>query len=281
MIETKRSIPSGKELDEETGLYYYGARYLDPKTSHWLSTDPAMGEYIPGAPVNDEIRKQNQNLPGMGGVFNIVNLHTYHYAGNNPVKYTDPTGMWILNSDESYTAEKGDTLWGLAEQITGEGQNWKNYGYTEEQAKKLKPGDVVNPLVFDSADDAAISWGNRYLELSRFVDCEFGSTIYEINTPDGSMKYSYTDINIGSAHKVFPFLYKDLAKIESYIHTHGEESGPGYDDENFSSVDIKIANSLKMNGYLVTPSGRIKKYCRYHDFYKDVIDIDPSRGPRR
>jgi hypothetical protein len=45
---------------------------------------------ITGAPVNDELRKQN--LPGMGGVFNIVNLHTYHYAGNNPVKYLDPDG---------------------------------------------------------------------------------------------------------------------------------------------------------------------------------------------
>jgi hypothetical protein len=28
----------------------------------------------------------------MGGVFNYVNLHVYHYAGNNPVKYVDPTG---------------------------------------------------------------------------------------------------------------------------------------------------------------------------------------------
>jgi len=24
---------TGKEMDEETGLYYYGARYLDPKYS--------------------------------------------------------------------------------------------------------------------------------------------------------------------------------------------------------------------------------------------------------
>jgi RHS repeat-associated protein len=87
---------TGKELDEETGLYYYGARYLNPQTSMWLSADPAMGEYIPRAPVDDEARKYNQNLPGMGGVFNYVNLHAYHYAGNNPVKYVDPTGMDIL-----------------------------------------------------------------------------------------------------------------------------------------------------------------------------------------
>jgi hypothetical protein len=51
-----------------------------------------MGEYIPAAPVNDETRRRNGNLPGMGGIYNYVNLHAYHYAGNNPVKYVDPDG---------------------------------------------------------------------------------------------------------------------------------------------------------------------------------------------
>ena len=97
---------TGKELDEETGLYYYGARYLDPKYSRWLSGDPALGEYIPQAPVNDEAKKHNENLPGMGGVYNTVNLHVYHYAGNNPVKYTDPNGKSldvVDNGNGTYT----------------------------------------------------------------------------------------------------------------------------------------------------------------------------------
>ncbi|WDI35242.1 hypothetical protein PVA45_05895 [Entomospira entomophila] len=36
----------------------------------------------------------------MGGVFNSRNLQTYHYAGNNPIKYVDPTGRDIEQDPE-------------------------------------------------------------------------------------------------------------------------------------------------------------------------------------
>ncbi len=66
-----------KELDEETGLYYYGARYYDPKVSLWLSVDPLAGEY-----------------PGMS---------PYNYTAGNPVVLVDPDGRsysptkWLKN----------------------------------------------------------------------------------------------------------------------------------------------------------------------------------------
>ena len=37
---------SAKEPDEETGLYYYGARYLDPTHAAWLSVDPMFEKYV-------------------------------------------------------------------------------------------------------------------------------------------------------------------------------------------------------------------------------------------
>ncbi len=59
---------NGKELDAETGNYYYGARYYDPRISVWLSVDP-LAEKAPG-------------------------WTPYRYGFNNPIKYTDPKGLF-------------------------------------------------------------------------------------------------------------------------------------------------------------------------------------------
>ena len=54
--------------------------------------------------IDDEAKKHNENLPGMGGVFNVVNLNVYHYGGNNPIKYTYPDGRDIILLNRSYGA---------------------------------------------------------------------------------------------------------------------------------------------------------------------------------
>jgi RHS repeat-associated protein len=72
---------TGKELDEETGLYYFGARYYDPRTSVWQSPDPILAKYLHGA---------------AGGLENPMNFALYSYGRNNPIAYKDPDGNIIF-----------------------------------------------------------------------------------------------------------------------------------------------------------------------------------------
>ncbi|UWP94031.1 RHS repeat-associated core domain-containing protein (plasmid) [Aliiroseovarius crassostreae] len=72
---------TGKELDEDVQLYYFGARYYDPRTSVWQSPDPVLAGYLGGTLA--------------GGVFAPRNLSLYSYAGGNPVRVTDPEGAFL------------------------------------------------------------------------------------------------------------------------------------------------------------------------------------------
>jgi RHS repeat-associated protein len=88
---------TGKELDDETGLYYYGARYYDPRTSVWVSADPILEKYLP---TGD--KEQDARLAGIGGVFNSLNIGLYTYAHLKPNKLLDPDGnsTWINENND-------------------------------------------------------------------------------------------------------------------------------------------------------------------------------------
>src|SRR5690606_20057620 len=65
---------NGKELDTETGLYYYGARYYDPRISNWLSVDP-IALWQPVQESEHYILGQHN-----GGYFNPKNMSVYGYT---------------------------------------------------------------------------------------------------------------------------------------------------------------------------------------------------------
>lgn len=79
---------NAKEFDEETGLYYYGARYYDPRLSLWISVDP-ISNYDP---LNSENYLDGEHN---GGIYNYANLNSYIYCYQNPIKLVDPNGKQV------------------------------------------------------------------------------------------------------------------------------------------------------------------------------------------
>lgn len=71
---------NAKGFDEETGMYYYGARYYDPRLSLWMSTDPMQEKYS--------------------------HINTYCYAFNNPLNFVDLHGM----EGVKYESDNGDKI---------------------------------------------------------------------------------------------------------------------------------------------------------------------------
>ena len=65
---------NGKELDEETGLYYYGARYLNPTSGMWLNVDPLFEKYVGMSPYNYCAGNPVKLVDMDGRAFNLSNL---------------------------------------------------------------------------------------------------------------------------------------------------------------------------------------------------------------
>jgi len=64
---------TGREYDEESGFYYYRARYYDPGTGRFTSIDPIRGCILPPQTINQ-----------------------YVYVMNNPTSFVDPDGRGFL-----------------------------------------------------------------------------------------------------------------------------------------------------------------------------------------
>lgn len=157
------------------------------------------------------------------------------------------------------------------------------------------PGDF-----FETEEEAALDFGFFYNDNSIRENREYASSIYRIITDSGEKGFSYTIANRGEAHKSVESKPLGGSFVVATVHTHGAYS-KGYNDNDFSGVyssrtgkeivplqsarkgDLGIANSKKLNIYLATPNGSLKKY----DYAKGKISVlskslpsdsnDPSR----
>jgi RHS repeat-associated protein len=83
-ISQKRYKYNGKERDNETGMYYYGARYYAAWICRFVSVDPLADEYLEWSP--------------------------YVYCADNPIKYIDPDGRLPFPTYYSYVLKFQSTL---------------------------------------------------------------------------------------------------------------------------------------------------------------------------
>ena len=142
---------SGKELDEDTGLYYFGARYYDPKWSVWLSVD-AMAEKSP-------------------------NAGPYNYCMGNPVNLVDPDGRDIIilshGHREKTSVDGGKTnghrhfVGHMAVLIGNEKTGWTYLSYdydkgTNKGRGKSGKNDVYTETKFKTLDDFKNSEHNTF-----------------------------------------------------------------------------------------------------------------------
>jgi RHS repeat-associated protein len=135
---------TGKEQDA-TKLYYYGARYYDPQTSVWLSTDEAFDRYLDGS-VNE-------------GIYNSLNFGLYTYGYQNPIRYIDSDGNCValaIASMESSGAGAAAGLQGnnangqvLASAISGVVDNIIDANKTAIAGASVLAGTVIHLIKGD------------------------------------------------------------------------------------------------------------------------------------
>lgn len=146
---------TGRELDSETGLYFYRARYYDPTTGRFLREDP-LG-------------------------LNSGQVNFYSYAGNQPVDYLDPYGLKCITKIMLVTAYSA----------TGPVKDWR---YVKTTGKGGGPGIVAvantNPQPYPMGSIVTVS-GNPNPFLSGGPTDPFNVPAYNGVVHDTGRGYNY------------------------------------------------------------------------------------------
>ncbi|KFF09179.1 SpvB/TcaC N-terminal domain-containing protein [Chryseobacterium luteum] len=142
---------NGKELDAETGYYYYGARYYNPRVSLWLNVDPLAEKY--------------------------PSLSPYIYVANNPINAIDPDGRDIIilsHGSRGKTSRDGGKTHGhrhivghMAVLIGNDKTGWRYMSYdydkgTNKGRGKSGKNDVYTEKVFKTLNEFKNSEHNTF-----------------------------------------------------------------------------------------------------------------------
>ena len=202
---------NGKELDEETGLYYYGARYYDPRLSLWLSTDPMELKY--------------------------PNISTYAYCANNPVIAFEPNGGAVVFINGFF-----------ANPIEGGSKNyWRDYDYDVDISwTNIRIHKKIN-YEFDIEVMKHLKDYNAFYSDGSLGGL---SNIRNNTSPTVRKEYGYA-IGYHDAKKIINSLKRDskgniVEHIKIITHSMGSAYGKGY-----SNGILQYATDNNINGVII------------------------------
>ncbi len=182
---------NGKELDKETGMSYYGARYYEPKTSVWISVDPLAEK----------------------------TMSSYGYCYNNPVNLIDPTGMSAEGIEPNRKAKENEIAFDPTDETTYRGNNdgtWTEA--TKLDDVKVNSSHQTNPFTpFDDTNNLltiAMNTSGALIPLSKYTEAlSNGKFIFNYNGVDKLWKMGYYG---GGNGKIASSLIES-AKIETQV----------------------------------------------------------------
>ena len=209
---------NGKELDEETGLYYYGARYMNPKTSLWYGVDPLAEKY--------------------------PNLSSYCYTHNNPVRYID------LDGKDSYYTDKGEYVF-----TNNKETNFiyvvSDYKHLKTSRNGMKVFALKNKVKLESADITAESYSRIFtnvLKRNGFDTKKLYNGKISVNkiielydSETRSVKQSAEQYNVSGDFLSYNPYYEDGVALAATTHINGRIE---------VCVNVYPAGSKEKNMYL-------------------------------
>ena len=202
---------NGKELDTETGLYYYGARYYNPSTALWLGVDPLASKY-----------------PGVS---------PYVYCMSNPVKYVDPDGraweypdgtpiekhdnikVYIFYDSEDFSSQT-QAMAERAEKIYGKGSvalsnantkdifisDWRDMASKEIKEVNINYHGNNQTLMIDSDNNEYITSTNNGLTNKSGTEA---TNVKDIPNPIGNISNAQLNLNTCKSNSTTQYEIKE------------------------------------------------------------------------
>ena len=225
---------NGKEFDEETGLYYYGARYMNPIASLWYGVDPLTETY--------------------------ENISPYIYCANSPIRYTDPKGMEV-EADElsmkniSYTLTKQEAKYVRFDKngVLDKKRLNKSKSTSENMTalKALANSEIVYSFQVADKDhnnvdyyDNSATGGNYYRGTTEMPNAESNpSPDDKVYILVGRALNEKQQVKT-TAHEAFghAYIYEKTRNVEQASHTYKSEGHTIWDEE----FQMDVFESIKI-----------------------------------